>query len=207
MLHISPILSCPLGADMLHRRPYPSSEDVEALKHQPHASHHLIVAVTLFAARISSQRFRSQLSAPDLLRISPRSSILRLLLQCLLNSSNLPLFSPSFPLLLPRMWNRLCVLQFQRACPPRISSILILLVPCFPTHPFPTLELWSFIVHRFPLLLLISFPTPPPPLPPPKIHNQPATEQKPPKHRLEDSAVSERKGPLSRKDEWIFFFS
>ncbi len=138
MLHISPILSCPLGADMLHRRPYPSSEDVEALKHQPHTSHHPIAAVTLFAARISSQRFRSQLPAPDLLQISPRSSILRLVLQCLLNSS-------FFPLLFSFSCHACgidCVCyNSQRACPPRISFILVLLVPCFPTHPSPTLEL------------------------------------------------------------------
>lgn len=103
----------------------------------------------------------------------------------------------------------------ERACPPRISSILILLVPCFPTHPSPNPRTLVFYHHRFPLLLLISFPTSPsfPTSLPPSLSPSPKNPQstchgtetpKPPTRGL---GVSERKGPLSRKDEWIFFFS
>lgn len=221
MLHISPILSCPLGADMLHRRPYASSEECRTPKTPtarippPHRRRHPIRSPYIFPA----------VPFPTL-RARP--------------SANLPLFfDPSIISSMPPQLLELALFLFfcrvcgidcvfynsERACPPRISSILILLVPYFPTHPSPThpQPYLVFYHHRFPLLLLISFPTSPPPPslslplspslslppshPPPKTHNQPATEQKPPKTPARGLGVSERKGPLSRKDEWIFFFS
>ncbi len=102
----------------------------------------------------------------------------------------------------------------ERACPPRISSILSLLVPCSPTHPSPTHpqpipnpRTLVFHHHRFPLLLLVSFPSLSLPLSPsPKTHKQPATEQKPPKHRLEDSAYPSAKGPAQGKTNGPFSF-
>lgn len=145
MIHISPILSCPLGSDILHRRPYPSSEECRTPKTPtarippPHRRHHPIRSPYFFpAVPFPTLRARPSTNLPLFFDLSIGSSM----------PPQLLLFSPSFFLLLPCMWNRLCV-----TIPNELAHLVshpfypsLFLVPP-PTHPqpipnpFPTLEL------------------------------------------------------------------
>ncbi len=160
MLHISPILPCPLGADMLHRRPYASSEECRTPKTPtarippPHRRRHPIRSPYFFPA----------VPFPTL-RARP--------------SANLPLFfdpliGSSMP---PQLLELALFLFFCHACGidcvfynsnelahlvshPFYSS-LFLVSP--PTHsqPIPNPRTLVFYHHRFPYLLPHPSPSTP----------------------------------------------
>lgn len=158
MLHISPILPCPLGADMLHRRPYPSSEECRTPKTPtahippPHRRRHPIRSPYFFpAVPFPTLRARPSANLPPFFDPLIGSSM----------PPQLLLFSPSFFLFLPRMRNRLCVLQFRTSLP--TSYLIHSIPPCslFPHPPIPNPRTLVFYHHRFPYLLPHPSPSTP----------------------------------------------